>query len=86
MGKCRFKEGTIRHDGAGKVCQVLLSEVGKGKLPKLFGQCQSAGSGFHIRSEEGGIVLPVGNSKYQCQCKQAAHYVKNSSFVCNFSL
>ena len=86
MGKCRFKEGTVRHDGAGKVRQVLLSEVGKRQFTELFRQCQSAGSGFHIGGKEGGIVLPVGNDEHQCQRKQAAHNVKDSSFVCNFSL
>ena len=79
MRGCCLHGGTVRHDGAGQIGQILFPEEGQRYLTQLLSQGDSAHAALHISCQECGTILHQRCQRDQKKTEYAAHNVKHTS-------
>ena len=79
MGGCGLHGGTVRHNGAGQIGQILFPEERQRYLTQLLCQSNSAHAALHISCQERGTILHQCRQGDQKKTEYAAHNVEHTS-------
>ena len=79
MGGCGLHGGTVRHNGAGQIGQILFPEEGQRYLTQLLRQGNSPYPALHIGCQEGSPVLDQRGNGDQRKTQQTANEIKHAS-------